>query len=184
LVARDGANLVLHKNRIRTAFTPGDERHPACASMFSGTGLLPPAYPGYGTVNTRFTGSTSVIEADAYVGWGSAVGFNVRQTGCGALNMLAVGVAALGQNVTFYTSQSYPLQAYAFGTSLSVPIPGCPGCTAGVDGILVTTNSLSIDVPTTASLFGAAFSVQAIALGGGSCFGALSLSETYDFVIQ
>jgi len=187
LVARNGFNLVVHEVRIATAFSASSEFDATCASTYSGSGIPSQAPPAYGIANSRvLAAGGSALDTDLYLGHGGSAGYTVRPTGCGSLDMLSSGLPILGQQFGFLTVQSYPIQAYAFGTPLSVPLPmpGCNGCTAGVDGTLVVGATLSITVPTDASLFGVAFSVQGLAVGGGTCLGNLSLSATYDFLVQ
>lgn len=177
--AVDGSTLAQHDSDVVSNFTDHDELSPAIASRRSGGGER----MRHGTAWLHDDGASTVVRIQGYEARGSG-GVGTRTTGCGNVTLSSSGTPALGVQLAFQVGGSGSLFGILYGAPASLPIPGCAGCTLGVDGLIHADADLSLTVPCTPSLYGGVMSFQGFSLGGGSCLGAIGLSNTIDVTVR
>jgi hypothetical protein len=158
-------------------------------------------YPVYYNTSHKFvaacqrddfnSGTTSEILSFLYDG-AMPGGYTRRATGCGSgvtINdprepgaIFAVE-PQLGETIEFSMNGPPGFQLIWFGFPLSVALPGCPGCTVGVNGVVMSSPS-QWTVPISGWLVGVRLSVQGVSFAGGTCGGSLALTDTVDFALQ
>ena len=160
---------------------PGTPLVPSLASTAaSGGGLteygiayVDAAQPGGRTTVVRFDGRED--------GWYLAV----ANTGCQGLQLDWSGTPALGSTVAFPLSNfGGDLPCLVFGEPTSTPAPLCGPCLIGLRmdrpfTMFPGLSQLQLTIPPQLSLVGVEFAVQGLAVGSGTCLGALKLSDTW-----
>jgi hypothetical protein len=179
-IAYDQASnqLVAHESRATVATTTHHESIPAIASTWSGGGgTVQHCIAFHRTLPTAFEVRAGIYEARA----GCPLP-TVRATGCHGLAITMTDLPALGRSITFDQSDSGPLTGFLLGFPIASPVPTCSGCVLGADGTILA-NPAVLFVPTEVNLMGLTLACQAFSAVHGSCFGAVSLSDTIDFTI-
>lgn len=177
-----GNTLVQH-DLATVAATPDVEGSACIFALWSGFG---PTLK-YAIAWAERTSPTSVgLRYGSYHGIGPGTPWVLRQTGCGGLIIGTGGLPALGTNFSVGVTgpASYTTKGILVGIPTQLPIPGCGTCVLGVDGFAELTDTLNLAVPCNAALFGGVISFQGFGLGGGTCFGTLGLSNTYDVTVR
>lgn len=138
-----------------------------------GIAYVDAAQPGGRTTVVRFDGRED--------GWY----LSVTGTGCQGLQLDWTGTPTLGSTVTFPLSNfGGDLPVLAFGEPTNMPVPLCGPCQIGLRldrpiAMFPGLSLLSITIPPQLDLVGYLFAVQGIAVGSGTCLGALKLSDTW-----
>ncbi|MBL8754428.1 MAG: hypothetical protein JNK15_14085 [Planctomycetes bacterium] len=172
--------LVAHESRAPVATSGDYEGYPALASMASGGGSTTFCSLALHRVASG-TGNFTVAAA-AYRAHSNGPVPTVRSTACDGLTIAIGDLPSLGRTLYFFQGDSGPLSGFVVGTPVSVPLPFCPGCTVGVDGIMVA-NPFGLAIPLQPSLVGIALAGQAWSAYSGTCLGAIALSDTIDFTV-
>lgn len=169
-----------HDSRVSIAGSSNYEGEPAIASTWSGGG----GSLRYGIVWQQYltTGPTHNVFASVYDGHLAGPLPTVRSTACSGLGISLAGLPGLGRVLQFDQTDAGPLSGFSFGTPVNVPLSFCPGCTLGVDGVLLP-NPFAIEIPANPALVGATFAVQAFSLYSGTCLGSIALSDTIDLTL-
>jgi hypothetical protein len=129
--------------------------------------------------------TTSQIEAACYHGFATAGGIALRATGCGPLMWSVNGDGRIGATTTFTLQNAPGLCGWAIGFPVSVPVPGCAGCTQGTSAVGTMLGAVhDVVVPANAVFVGLTISMQAFAFGPGTCLGSVALSNTADLTIR
>lgn len=170
----------VHDSRVSIAGSSNYEGEPAIASTWSGGG----GSLRYGIVWQQYltTGPTHNVFASVYDGHLAGPLPTVRSTACSGLGISLAGLPGLGRVLQFDQTDAGPLSGFTFGTPVNVPLSFCPGCTLGVDGVLVL-NPFAIEIPANPALVGATFAAQAFSLYSGTCLGSIALSDTIDLTL-
>ncbi|MGE0142815.1 MAG: hypothetical protein AB7I19_06085 [Planctomycetota bacterium] len=170
--------LVAHESRVGVATTTDYESLPAIASTWSGGGSTLQHCIAFHRV------SPTAYEVRAGIYEARSVGPlpTLRATGCHGLGITMTDLPALGRSITFDQSDSGPLTGFLLGFPIATPVPTCGGCVLGADGAILA-NPATLFVPPEVSLVGVSLACQAFSAVHGSCFGAVSLSDTIDFTI-
>jgi hypothetical protein len=131
-------------------------------------------------------GSTNhAVEVRSYDGMQAGSTLVTRTTGCGGLQIAAIGLTALGQALRFtLPNASGALRGFLAGAPVLWPIAGCPGCIQGSDGYIVLGAVLDLAVPPVPGLVGATFAVQGFDFASGPCLGQFRVSDTVDFTLR
>ena len=170
----------VHDSRASIAGSSNYEGEPAIASTWSGGGgslRYGIAWQQYST-----TGPTHNVFASVYDGHLAGPLPTVRSTACSGLGISLSGLPGLGRVLQFDQTDAGPLSGFSFGTPVNVPLSFCPGCTLGVDGVLLP-NPFAIVIPANPALVGASFAAQAFSLYSGTCLGSIALSDTIDLTL-
>ncbi|MCC7398786.1 MAG: hypothetical protein IT455_17095 [Planctomycetes bacterium] len=172
--------LATHEARALLAGSGDYEGAPAIASTWSGGGG--PTTHGIAFHSADSSPAGYTVRALIYRGHAPLPASSVRPTACGGLGLSMSGLPALNELIQFAPTGSSPLQGCLFGTPVSVPLGPCPGCTLGVDGLLLL-GPLDLVIPPQPTLVGLTFAVQGFEWANGPCFGTIALSDTIDFTI-
>lgn len=138
-----------------------------------GIAYVDAAQPGGRTTITRFDGRED--------GWY----LSVSGTGCQGLQLDWAGTPTLGSTVSFPLSNfGGDLPCLVFGEPTNTPVALCGPCQIGLRldrpiAMFPGLSLLPITIPPQLSLVGFVFGVQGIAVGSGTCLGALRLSDTW-----
>lgn len=171
--------IVIQESALTLGFSGDAEFNPRIASRYAGSGARSTRYA---TTHERSFTAPFTIEAWGYDGYVPA-SLTSRTTQCGTLGIAVTGSPTIGFSLDFTLATAFPVAGFDFGTPASVGIPTC-ACTLGVNGTLIVTNPLHVDIPSQVSLVGAAFSVQGFTFEAGPCLGSVSVSDTIDFTLQ
>ncbi|MBK8096376.1 MAG: hypothetical protein IPK26_04670 [Planctomycetes bacterium] len=130
-------------------------------------------------------GTASVVQAFLFDGAQPFTGYTTRATACGNALPLTPppNPAYLGATLLFSMTAPPGFAGLLFGFPASLPIGPCPGCMLGVDGITAP-NPYVHTLTISPAFVGVTMSVQGFSFGGGSCLGAISVSDTLDFTIR
>ncbi len=182
VVAFDAGTGTFTAHEARTAIraTTHYEGTPAVASTWSGGGST----VDYCLVlQERDPFGTHGILAAVFAGHSNQHALPaLRSTGCGTLGISWTDVPALGRTLALAQTDQGPLTGFVVGAPTTIPVPGCPGCTLGVQGVTVP-NPFTILMPLSPAFVGLPLAAQAWSFGSGPCLGAIGLSDTVDFTI-
>lgn len=124
-----------------------------------------------------------------YGGYQAGPMTTVRPTGCNGLAITGSPSSVLGATMQFaLANYGASVPAFGFGSAAFVPVPICPACWLGlrldlpID--LLLGDAFAITIPNDPLLVGQTFGVQGLGFGGGSCLGALSLSDTVQLTVR
>lgn len=169
-----------HEARTAIRATNHYEGTPAVASTWSGGGG---AVDYCIVLQERDLVGTHGILATVFAGHSSQFPLpSLRSTGCGTLGIAWSDRPALGRALTLTQTDVGPLTGFVVGTPVSMPVPGCPGCTLGAQGVTLP-NPFSIAMPLSPVFVGLPLAAQAWSFGSGPCLGSIGLSDTLDFTI-
>ncbi|MBL8753775.1 MAG: hypothetical protein JNK15_10785 [Planctomycetes bacterium] len=173
-----GGVLDLHDFAV-VSYSGDADVHPAVCAM-TGT-----SHNDYGLAWIHQSGNQWSVQAQRYFGVESG-GFTTRTTGCGGLNIFALGSTAIGDQFGIGLSGLGGLPGFLVGPPVTYTLPGCTGCTIGADQILLTGNQVVVTVPVDVGLVGAVLSFQGLQLlaGAGPCLGQFELSDTIDVRVR
>jgi hypothetical protein len=175
-----GSQLATIETPVPVSATVWSEFDARVASTYASSGQWSPTY-GIAIAAAFFPS----FDVAAHLVNGLAPGgVFMRQNGCGGLAVVPPGFAAIGTPVRFDVVSAQPLVGFAVGAAVSLPIGPCPGCTLGADGSLLLGGTLQFDLPLQPALIGAGLSVQGFEWNAGPCLGHISLSNTYDLIVQ
>lgn len=167
----DGAaNLAVTSYAELLNASPSPDEHLQIAAEHSGGAST----TGYGAVwDVTLSSTASVAVQTLYRGHANLPSwFNYALPGCGAMQIVADGLPALGQvfSLALVGAQGIPL--LLIGTSIP-PVPLCAGCELGVDpttAVLLLTTNLSLQVPAETALIGQMLAAQGLDfLAPGGC---------------
>lgn len=140
----------------------------------------------YGTVNDKDAGGTLYIEGDRYDSAVTGLAL-VRPTTCGGgVFLSATGNPVPAGSMTFQITSTAPIAGFSAGTANSISLPGC-SCIVGLDSYYTSIGtSLTLSIPGTPQIIGAAVSIQGWMLGavGTSCLFDVHLSDTIDVTVR
>ncbi|HEX5050284.1 MAG TPA: hypothetical protein VFZ65_00800 [Planctomycetota bacterium] len=139
----------------------------------------------FGLAWVHSDGTAWSMQCERYLGL-AAGGISSRNTACGPIGLIAVGIPQLGGNFSIVVTNVTGLPAIIGGTPTSVPVGPCPGCTLGVDGVILVGSQVLINVPFDPMLVGATVSFQGLQVDGalGGCLGQFQLGNTLDVTVQ
>ncbi|MBL8755048.1 MAG: hypothetical protein JNK15_17220 [Planctomycetes bacterium] len=164
--------------------SPSPDDHLQIAAEHSGGAST----TGYGAVWDVTLSSTASVAVQALYRGHTDVPtwFNHALPGCGAMQIVADGLPALGQVFSFALVNAQGLPVLALGTSIP-PVPLCPACQLGVDPVtavlLVTTNH-SLLVPANTALIGQLLAAQGLDfLAPGGCTSPILATLTDEIIV-
>lgn len=145
----------------------------------------------YGIGYLQGTGATRTAALLRYGGYTSGSTSDVLATAClgSSLVMTLTGQPYLGSTVEFTLSgfgTAFPLILLGGANASAVPV--CAGCSLGLRADLpihpFAGPSVSLVLPTAASLVGETFAMQGLALGTHPCLGGIELADTIRWTIR
>ncbi|HEX5051274.1 MAG TPA: hypothetical protein VFZ65_05845 [Planctomycetota bacterium] len=177
-IALVAGNLVVQDYDVVSVAADADLAPAVCAMPGLGTN-------DYGLAWIHLDAGQWSPRARRYWGVGPG-GFTTRATGCGGLGIFAIGTPALGESFGVTLTGVTGLCGFLAGNPVAWNLPGCIGCTVGVDGQILIGTPLVVQVPTNTTLVGATLALQGLQLlaGPGPCLGQFELSNTLDLTIR
>jgi len=112
-----------------------------------------------------------------------AGGFTTLTTGCGGINITASGRPGLGEHIRV-AALANVLLIGAINPAWNIPICGGATCRLGVIDFVQAPPAINLDVPCSAVLLGGRIGFQGVAVGSGSCFGGVLVTDTVVAQIQ
>lgn len=125
------------------------------------------------------------LQCQEYAGTGPG-GVIPRTTACGGITISYSGSLALGESFSVTVNHQTGIGIVVAGGFANASIPGCSGCTLGVDGTAFTGSQLTVAVPANPALVGSVVSFQGARWDplGGSCLNMLAFTSTLDVVVK
>lgn len=112
-----------------------------------------------------------------------AGGFTTLTTGCGGINITASGRPGLGEHIQV-AALANVLLIGAINPAWNTPICNGTTCRLGVLDFVQAPPAIDVDVPCSAVLLGGRIGFQGVAVGSGSCFGGVLVTDTVVAQIQ
>ncbi|MCA8975328.1 MAG: hypothetical protein KDC98_11445, partial [Planctomycetes bacterium] len=153
---RSGGSIAVH-DYAPTATTVDFEQRPSVVAKRSGYG--PDLDYTVAWVHD-LTNNQHALEFNRYRGHANFNRFTTRSTGCGGLFATSSGETALGHSFDLTLANAGALCGWIAGAPLSLPVPGCPGCTQGASSNVIRGSQLNVLVPTNATLVGVTLAFQ------------------------
>lgn len=165
-----------------------DELHMTLCSEVSG-GASAAGERRYAIAWARDASSGDLVEGVRYAGVATNGGAAVRWTDCGlfAVNLPnSIDQGAIGAAIQMDWTVTVPLQGWAFGEPISVPMPGCSSCTLGTTATHLSIGGhVDVPVPFNPNLVGVTFALQPFRLVSGlTCIGGVELGDAIDVTIR
>lgn len=175
--------LVVEEPGAILSYSSDREINVEIASQFGGVGYGPNRYCAVNDRDT--TGGTFAIDVRTYDAQ-PALSVTTRATACGTTLIAYSGRAEIGQTLSLLVVPTAPFTGVMIGDTVSVPFPGCAGCTLGVGNAVLVQQPHNLVIPNDATLIGIQLSAQGVALvaSGGTCLGWLQFTDTLDFRVQ
>lgn len=125
------------------------------------------------------------LQASAYEGRQGGNLVTSRTLGCGGLGITHSGQPVSGETLTVNVLNGTGLVGLVVGFPTTQSIPGCSGCTQGVNSLATfLTNQFQLAIPRDGSFVGMPLAFQGFNLGIGPCLAQVSLSDALDATIR
>lgn len=175
--------LAVTENRVQVAYRSTVETGGAVCSRFEAHDPDTPGSARYCFAWSDANGSSNnEIRAQLYDGVMGG-GFSTLATGCGGVNITASGRPGLGEHIQVRALANILLVG-SINPRWNTPICSGTTCALGVSDFVQTPPTLDLDVPCNAVLLGGQIGFQGVAIGSGTCFGGVLLSNTVVAQIQ
>ncbi|MEZ5965628.1 MAG: hypothetical protein R3F56_17470 [Planctomycetota bacterium] len=175
--------LGITENRVQVAYRSTVETGGAVCSHFEVHDPTTPGSARYCFAWSDANGtSNNEIRAQLYDGVRGG-GFSTLATGCGGVNITYSGRPGLGEHIQV-AALANVLLIGSINPAWNVPICSGTTCRLGVVDFVQAPPAVDLDVPCSAVLLGGQVGFQGVAVGSGTCFGGVLLSDTVVAQIQ
>lgn len=181
-LAFDGQSLTVHENLRSLSGMPS---YPRLTSKYASGG------PSTQFAVTYLDSAISTPTPALTLYDGHQPGTQIAQhaLACGGLQLQWSGLPLLAGLMQFTLSNlGGDFASIGFGTPAPAPIPLCPACSLGLRPdmpiSLTFGTAMALPIPRHVALVGSTFGIQGVAIGQGSCLGALRFSDMIEITVR